>query len=113
MLTFKFFLLLKKREREKKAVASLLIFQSPEALTFLQQLGAGIQQRSSYHHHRGGAITSLNILGFGQFHQLKHIWFRPYELITELTTVFGVNCWKKILTKLKIMLRKRALIGQF
>lgn len=40
------------------------------SLTFLEQFGTGIKQRSGNHHHRGGAITGLDVLGFGQFHQL-------------------------------------------
>lgn len=40
-------------------------------LTSLQQFAAGVQQRSGNHHHRGGPVTRLDVLGFGQFHQLK------------------------------------------
>ncbi|KAF3852710.1 hypothetical protein F7725_006065 [Dissostichus mawsoni] len=29
------------------------------------QLGAGLQQSSSNHNHRGGAVSSLDVLGFG------------------------------------------------
>ena len=50
--------------------ASILLFSA--GLTFLQQFGAGVQQRPSDHHHRGGSVTRFNVLGFGQFHQLKH-----------------------------------------
>lgn len=64
-------------KKKHKCGTSSLIFESPETLTFLQKFGASIQQCSSYHHHRGGAITSLNVLGFGQFHQLKHRRFKP------------------------------------
>lgn len=48
-----------------------MYFQFPAGLTFLEKFGAGVQQCSCDHHDRGGAVTGLDILGFGQLHQLK------------------------------------------